>query len=132
MSAVEPNIPALLVFAVAWLICCAGFFYLSAMFPLSAAPLRLRSGAGSFLIVLDAALLVVLFALTLLFSYRELRWSSMIVAGGVIFLFAPFVTQDVPDRLKNRKTGLLLLLLFLLLAFGLLLGAAGRLIPAGV
>jgi hypothetical protein len=132
VSAFEPNISALLVFAAAWLVCSAGFFYISGMFPLSVAPSGLRSGSGNFLILLNAALLVGLFVLALIFCYRELRWSSAVVIGGAIFLLAPFLTQDLPAALKNGKLGLLALLFLVVIAFALIFAAAGWQISTSV
>jgi hypothetical protein len=120
VSAFEPNLSALLIYAAAWLVCSAGFFHLSGMLPLSTAPVRLQSVSGSFLIILDSALLAGLLVLTVWFAYRELRWSSAIVVGGVIFLFAPFLTQDLPEKWKSGKPALVALLFLAVIALGLL------------
>jgi hypothetical protein len=129
VEAFEPNIRALMVFAAAWSVCCAGVFYLAGMLPLSGAPAALRSASGNLLILLDAVLLFGLFALTMIFSYRELRWSSAVVVGGAIFLFSPFLTQDLPDAFRNGKPGLLALFLLLVAAFGLLLASGAQHFP---
>jgi hypothetical protein len=126
MDAFEPNIRALITFSAAWWVCCAGIIHLAGMLPLSEAPSAVRSPGGSILIFLDAALLFGLIVLTLVFSHRELRWSSAVVVGGAIFLLSPFMTQDLPEAVKNGKAGLLLLFLLLLLALGLLFTAGDQ------
>ena len=129
METIEPNIRALAVFAAAWSICCAGAIQLAGMLPLTEAPAGVRSLAGRFLIAVNSALLLVVSALTLFYCVRELRWSSIVVAGGAIFLVSPFLTQDLPAAFKHGKAGLAALLLLLLAAFVLLLTAgAGQLI----
>jgi len=66
----------------------------------------------------------------LLFCFHELRWTSIVISGGAIFLFSPFATQDLPDAFKHGTVGLAVLLLLLLASLGLLLNAgAGRLLP---
>jgi hypothetical protein len=127
VDAIEPNVQALALFAFAWLVCCAGAFQLAGHLPLSEVPAEVRSRGGTLLIILDAALLLVLLAITLIFSHHELRWPFAIVAGGMIFLFSPFAIQDLPDGLKNGKKGLAVLLLLLVGSIALLLeSGAGR------
>ena len=129
METIEPNIRALMVFAAAWGVCCAGAIQLAGLLPLSEAPRDARSPAGRFLIAANSALLLLVAALTLFYCARELRWSSIVIAGGAIFLASPFLTQDLPPAFKHGKAGLAALLLLLLAAFGLLLIAgAGQLI----
>jgi hypothetical protein len=126
MDAIEPNVQALAVFAFAWLVCCAGGFQLAGHLPLSEVPAEVRSHGGTLLIILDAALLLVLLAITVIFSHHELRWPFAIVTGGTIFLFSPFAVQDLPEGLKNGKQGLAALLLLLLSAIAVLLESGAR------
>jgi hypothetical protein len=128
LDAIEPNIGALAVFAVAWLVCCTAAFQISGLLPLAEAPQSVRSGSGAALVFLDIALLLLLAVLTLFHCFRELRWSSIIVVGGAIFLFSPFVTQDLPPALKYSKAGLAFLALVLVLALAILVGAGVQLI----
>ncbi len=129
MDAFEPNIAALLVFATAWAIFCVGVLQLAGMLPISAAPAAVRSPGGIVLVLLNAALLLTLLLMTFAYSYSELRWSSAVVVGGGIFLFSPFVIQDLPENIKNGKAGLIILLSLLTAALALLFatGATGLL-----
>ncbi len=133
MSAIEPNWPDLLVFAPAWAIACVGFFYLSGSLPPSAAPSGVRSGIGPALVWLNLGVLIVLLALTAALAFTSLRWTSIIVTAGFIFLFAPFVVQDLPRPLKDTQLGLLLLLCLSVLGLALVawagdLGSAAQLL----
>lgn len=129
MDAFEPNFRSLLIFAAAWAACCIGGIHLAGMLPLSSAPAAVRSRGGVALVILNGVLLAALLALTVAFSYRELRWSSAVVVGGAIFLFAPFAVQDLPERIRDGKAGLILLVFVLVLALALLfLGGA----PSGI
>ncbi len=122
MHAIEPNFGGLAIFSGLWLVCCAGFFLLSEMLPLSAAPASLQTSSGWLLIAVDTALLLGLLVLTIVFGYSQVRWSSMIVAGGAIFLFAPFMIQGLPETLKSGKAGLAMLLFLILIALAVVIG----------
>ena len=126
MDAAGLNIRALLIFAVAWAVCCAGAVHLAGHFPLAEAPGSGRSRSGTALILVNAVLLLALFALTLLYSSQEVRWPFTVVLGGMIFLFAPFAIQDLPEALKNGKVGLVALFLLLLAALVLLWESGAR------
>lgn len=110
MAAIEPNWPALIVFAPAWFIACAGIIYISGNLPLGAAPLSVRSGIGPLLVWLNIIVLAALVAGSVYFAVSILRWTTLIVAGGLIFLFTPFVVQDLPDRMRDTPLGLIVLL----------------------
>ncbi len=120
MDAFEPNILGLTVFAIAWAILCIGGVLMAGMLPLSAAPVAARTPSGIFLVAVNLLLLAGLLVLTLAYSYAELRWSSAVVVGGMIFLFAPFAVQDLPDFLKNGRAGLMILLVLVMAALALL------------
>jgi hypothetical protein len=110
MSAIEPNWPSLLVFLPAWLLGCAGLLYLSGSLPPAAAPVAVRAGFGPALVWLNLAVFVLLCILTLGFALKELRWTTLIIASGVVVLFAPFAVQDLPASLKDTQRGHALLL----------------------
>jgi len=109
VNAIEPNWMSLIAFAAAWAVGCTGLFYLIGILPMRAAPAEVRRGAGPMLVLV----------FSLLFAFSELRWTSLVVAGGLVFLFSPFVVQDIPDALKDNKIGLSLVLV--LTVAGLLL-----------
>ena len=123
MDAIEPNWPALLVFLVAWLIGCVGLIFLSGSLPVRAAPEAVKSGLGPALIWINVAVLLGLLIMTFGFAIAQLRWTSLIVGGGFVFLFAPFIVQDLPRGLKDTQAGLMTLLGCLLAAVGLVYGA---------
>jgi hypothetical protein len=125
LTAIEPNIFGLVVFAIAWLTGCVGFVYLSGTLPLRAAPSAVQSGFGPMLVWINVAVFLSLVVLTLVFAIDALRWTSLVVAGGFIFLFAPFIVQDLPKALKDTQAGLLVLLVVGLLA-GALVYVMGR------
>jgi len=126
MDVFEPNLPALLVFVFTWGVFCAGVVHVAGMLPLSSAPDGVRSPVGVLLVLLNVAMLAGLLALTLAHSYGELRWSSAVVVGGMIFLFSPFIVQDLPDRLKNGVAGMALLALLLIAALAVLLSGGAH------
>lgn len=120
MDVFEPNWQALSVFAFAWATLCIGGVLMAGMLPLSSAPLAARTPSGVALVTVNLLLLLGLLALTLAYGYAELRWTSAVVTGGMIFLFAPFAVQDLPEALKNGRAGLLLLFVLILAALALL------------
>jgi len=110
---------SLIAFAAAWAVGCTGLFYLIGILPMRAAPAEVRRGAGPMLVLTNVGLVGALLVFSLLFAFAELRWTSLVVAGGLVFLFSPFVVQDIPDALKDNKIGLALVLV--LTVAGLLL-----------
>ncbi len=110
MSTIEPNWPQLLVFLPAWLIGCVGFFYLVGNLPVSAAPPPVQTGAGPALVWLNLVVVAALCVTTIVFALMTLRWTTLVVAGGMVFLFAPFIVQDLPRLLRDTRLGLAVLL----------------------
>lgn len=117
MDAIEPNWVALLVFVGAWGVACISGFFVSGSLPLSEAPAAMRAGSGPFLVSLNVGLLAALTVATLLFGLAELRWTSLIIAVGMVFLFAPFAVQDLPPLLKDTRLGMAATLLLVVAAF---------------
>ncbi|MGA7325057.1 MAG: hypothetical protein WBX25_11370 [Rhodomicrobium sp.] len=126
MDAIEPNTRALAIFAVAWLICCAGAIHLSGLFPFAQAPTSIRTAGGAALLCTNVAFLLAVTALTLVYCFKELRWTSIVVVGGLIFLGSPFIAQDLPDAIKASKAGLALLATLLMLVIAILLAAGAQ------
>ena len=86
------------------------------MYPLRAAPAR-----RSVLLVLgNTALWLVLLAGTLVFAWAELRWTSLVVVAGILFLFIPELFQAIPGRFRDGREGLALAGLVLIAALGVL------------
>lgn len=123
MEAIEPNWLSALAFGAAWLLACAGFFYVSGSMPISAAPSSIRVGLGPVLVWLNALCVAILAIGAISFGHMELRLTSIIIVGGLVFLFSPFVVQELPSMLKDTQLGLLLLLATLLVAIAAFLAS---------
>jgi len=106
MGAIEPNWTALLWFCLFWTASCIAFLSVSGMFPLGSRPEEAKGAGGISLIVGNAMLLLALAVGTAFYGYAELRWTSLVVAGGLIFLFAPDAFQVWPARLRDGRVGL--------------------------
>lgn len=110
MAAIEPNATILIVFSLTWMAFCFGAFVIAGMLPLSTAAPEIRTGPSLFLLGANVFLLICLLGITAIIGYRDLRWTSIVIAGGLIFLLAPFLVQDLPERIKNGQTGLVVVL----------------------
>lgn len=106
MSQIEPNIQALSWFVLLWSICCFGFFQLAGMYPLGRGPDR--AGISTILVLANTALWLVLLVATLRFAVGELRWTTIVIMAGVLFLFVPELFQALPRRFRDGRQGLTL------------------------
>ena len=84
MQVIEPNWISLLWFAVFATIGTVALLIVAGMFPLRASP---RSGTSTMLVFGNAILLAALLTGTGLYGYAELRWSTLVVVGGLVVLF---------------------------------------------
>ena len=109
MDAIEPNGVALALFAATFAACCLSFFTLAGMFPARARPLPVAGQLGSLLVLFNLALMMVLLGGVALFAHQTLRWTSIIVAGGLIFLFVPSIFQIIPNAWRDSRGGLMFL-----------------------
>ena len=109
MASVEPNLAALLWFALCCTVACVGFLVLAGAFPLASRPDLAESPAGRALAIGDAVLLAILVAGTAWFGWSHLRWTSLVIAGGSVFLFAPGLFHLWPERWRDGRAGLALL-----------------------
>jgi hypothetical protein len=109
MSAIEPNGIALALFAATFAACCLSFFTLAGMFPARARPLPVAGLFGSLLVLLNLTLLAVLLGGVTMFAHQTLRWSSVVIAGGLIFLFVPSIFQVIPNQWRDSRGGLVFL-----------------------
>jgi hypothetical protein len=121
MAGIEPNGLALALFAVAFAACCLSFFTLVGMFPPSARPQSISGAAAGTLVLANVALLVILLAGVAAFAHQMLRWTSVVVFGGLIFLFIPAVFQVIPSAWRDSRSGLAVLGLVQIAALALLL-----------
>ncbi len=106
---IEPNGLALALFAATFAASCLSFFTLTGMFPARARPLPVAGQIGNLLVLLNLVLLAVLLGGVMLYAHETLRWTSVIVAGGLIFLFVPSVFQIIPNDWRDSRGGLLAL-----------------------
>lgn len=121
MDVIEPNWIALLAFSAAWVATCVAGFFVSGSLPLAMAPEQVRSGGGPMLVLINALVLVLLAVATILYGIAELRWNSLILAGGAVFLFAPSVIDVLPPTIKDTKLGHWLILGLVTLGFATLI-----------
>lgn len=106
MTQIEPNVLALCWFALFWSICCLGFLQLAGMYPLGSRTDDSRSASPTFVLG-STALWLALLVGTCLFGVAELRWTSFVVVGGILFLFLPELFQAIPARWRNGWAGLI-------------------------
>ena len=109
MASIEPNLAALVWFALCCTVACVSFLVLAGAFPLASRPDLTGSTGGAALAVGDALLLAVLVAGTAWFGWSHLRWTSLVIAGGSVFLFAPGLFHLWPERWRDGRAGLALL-----------------------
>src|ERR1700732_32224 len=106
LGAIEPNGVALALFAATFAACCLSFFTLTGMFPAQARPLPVAGHIGNLLVLFNLALLAMLLIGVALFAHETLRWTSVVVAGGLIFLFVPSVFEIIPSAWRDSRGGL--------------------------
>jgi hypothetical protein len=106
---IEPNGFALALFAATFAASCLSFFTLAGMFPARARPLQVAGQLGNLLVLLNLALLAVLLGGVTLYARETLRWTSVVVAGGLIFLFVPSIFEIIPTKWRDSRAGLIVL-----------------------
>ena len=125
MSAVEPNWPMALMLALTWLVGCAGLLFVFGHLPLSAAPEGVRRGGGPVLVWLGLAVMIAVALGTVVMAFESLRWTTMVVLGGFVFLFAPFFVQDLPAPIRDTQRGLVLVVTLGVVALGAIYAVSG-------
>jgi hypothetical protein len=119
VSYLEPNLVALSWFTLLWSVCCLGFLQLSGMYPLRAG--GVGEARNSVLLVFgNTALWLALLAGTLAFAAMQLRWTTIVVVAGLLFLFTPELFQTIPARLRDGRTGMAIAGCTLAVTLGLL------------
>ena len=103
MSGIEPNLPAAGAFIALWSLCCLGFLQLAGLYPLRGDGEGARVSRA--LVLFATVLWIALLAATLRFAFTELRWTSIVVIGGILFLFLPEAFQAVPGRFRDATPG---------------------------
>ncbi|MGN6286639.1 MAG: hypothetical protein ACTHM2_15940 [Afipia sp.] len=105
MTQIEPNALALCWFALFWSICCLSFLQLAGMYPLGSRTDDSQPAPPTFVLG-STALWLALLVGTCLFGAAELRWTSVVIVGGILFLFLPELFQAIPARWRNGWAGL--------------------------
>ncbi len=105
MSVIEPNLYALGWFALLWSICCLGFLQIAGMFPLGHQS-EDAPAAPATVVLFTTGLWLALVVGTCLFAIAELRWTSFVIAAGILFLFVPELFQAIPARWRNHRAGI--------------------------
>jgi hypothetical protein len=127
LGEIEPNGVALALFAATFVACCLSFFTLTGMFPARARPLPVAGHIGNLLVLFNLALLAMLLIGVALFAHETLRWTSVVVAGGLIFLFVPSIFEIIPNGWRDSRGGLALLVALQLASLALLAAPLQRL-----
>ena len=109
LNEIEPNGIALALFAATFAAGCLSFFSLAGMFPARARPAPVADLMGNALVLSNLALLAVLLGGVALYAHETLRWTSVVVAGGLIFLFVPSVFEIIPQTWRDSRAGLVFL-----------------------
>lgn len=125
MATLEPNWTALIAFGLAWGASCIAFLTLVGMVPLRLRPAAAQGGTGAALVIANLVLLAASAAGAVAYARAEIRWTSAVIVGGLIVLFAPGLFQAWPSRLRDSRPGLALLTVLQTAALALLL-SAGR------
>ena len=125
MAAIEPNWISLLWFAALATVCTLAFLIVAGMFPLRSRPDGAKSAIAIWLVAGNALLLAALLMGTGFYGYAELRWSTLVVVGGLVILFAPGLFEIWPSPLRDGSAGLLVLIGVQVMALAVLAKIAG-------
>jgi hypothetical protein len=126
MSEIEPNIQALAWFAALWSMCCLGFLQLAGLYPMR----QITRPQISNLLALAATILwIATLAATVHFAVTELRWTTIVIVAGVLFLFVPEIFQTMPRRFRDGVSGLTISVCAFVAALLLLTHLAGSMAP---
>ena len=120
MSMIEPNVVALLWFAIFAFVTSTGFYVLAGVFPLATRPDLRRLPLGVVLVAVDVLLLVALAGGSIAYGVAHLRWTSLVIVAGFALLFAPALFNVWPHRLRDRMAGLVILLVVFSASLGVL------------
>lgn len=125
MSSIEPNWLSLIWFAGLATVCGVAFLVVSGKFPLDTPPEAAKSLPTTLLILGNVVLLAMLLAGTGLYGYVELRWSSLIVVSGLVFLFTPALFEEWRWPLRSATVELSVLVGIQILALAVLAKVGG-------
>ncbi|WP_336490153.1 hypothetical protein [Methylobacterium nigriterrae] len=120
MTLIEPNVAALLWFALFAGVASTGFYVLTGVFPLETRPDLRSRPLGLALIAGNVLLLLALVGGGLAYGAANLRWTSLVIVGGLAVLFAPGVFNVWPPRWRDGMAGLAIVLASFGVSLGLL------------
>ncbi|MGH1573364.1 hypothetical protein ACRAWG_25215 [Methylobacterium sp. P31] len=120
MDMIEPNVTALAWFALFAGVASVGFYVLTGMFPLETRPDLKGRPLGLLLLAANVALLLALVGGGLAYGAANLRWTSLVIVGGLAVLFAPGLFNVWPQRWRDGLAGLAIVLAGLGGSLGLL------------
>lgn len=120
MSMIEPNVAALLWFALFAGVASTGFYVLTGAFPIETRPDLGGRPLGLALIAADVLLLLALTGGGLAYGLTNLRWTSLVIVSGLGVLFAPGLFNVWPQRWRDGPAGLAIVLAGLGVSLGLL------------
>lgn len=101
MATIEPNWLSVIWFAMFASVGGIAFLVVAGMFPLGSRPDEAKSATITLLVLGNVALLAVLLVATGFYGYAQLRWTTLVVISGLIFLFAPALIEEWPWRLRS-------------------------------
>ncbi|GLK68823.1 hypothetical protein [Hansschlegelia plantiphila] len=110
MAMVEPNVAALLWFALFAGVAGLGFYVVAGAFPLSTRDDLTGHPAGAPLAVVNALAFAALAVGATLYGVEHLRWTSVVIVAGLALLFAPGVFHIWPQRWRDGLSGLAIML----------------------
>ena len=109
MMMVEPDVAALLWFAVFTGVASVGFYVLAGAFPLATRP-DLKGRYGAVLAGLNVLLLAALVIGSLIYGAEHLRWTSVVIVAALAVLFAPGLFNLWPAQYRDGTIGLVVVL----------------------
>ncbi len=125
MAVIEPNWLSLIWFAVFASVGGVALLVVAGMFPLGSRPDETKSATITLLVLGNVVLLAVLLVGTGLYGYAQLRWTTLVVISGLIFLFAPALIEEWPWRLRSATGQLIVLVGVQALALATLVKVGG-------
>lgn len=125
MAVIEPNWLSLIWFAVFATVGGVALLVVAGMFPLNSRPDEAKSATTTLLVLGNVVLLAALLVGTWLYGYAQLRWTTLVVISGLIFLFAPALIEEWPWRLRSAGIQLMVLVGVQALALATLIKVGG-------
>jgi hypothetical protein len=110
MEMIEPNVTALCWFALFAGVASVGFYVIAGLFPLETRPDLTRRPLGLALAAAAALAFLALAVGAVLYGLEHLRWTSMVIVGGLAVLFAPGLFNLWPAQWRDGPAGLAILL----------------------